>query len=67
MERSIYGLALHEKLEIEEGYTYCMRVPGGFIYTIKRLATVQSIYVPFDNEFMGTLPKPIPTKPSSGV
>ena len=60
-EKTIYNLALNERLTIEQGLgdkIEITRVPGGWTYAFDfpgyRLCPV--VFVPFNNEFM-TMPK----------
>jgi len=49
---TIYDLELHEEIAIGE-FAFCMRVPGGWIYTtLTQPGSVASVFVPFNNEFM---------------
>jgi len=48
---SIYSLELHDDIEVCDD-TLCMRVPGGWIYTIHAHVGVSAVFVPFNDEFL---------------
>lgn len=60
-EKTIYNLKLHEIVNLTDGHTNIMRVPGGWIYTgIHEILndsngddhiTISKCFVPFDEEF----------------
>jgi len=54
-EKSIYDLALHEAIAIQEAgdsILMCMRVPGGWLYDMAvRNIRTQIIFVPYNDEF----------------
>lgn len=45
----LYRADLHEEIKGTSFNSWALRVPGGWIYTVKD----NSVFVPFDNEFMG--------------
>ena len=49
--KTIYDLDLHDEIQICAA-TYCMRVPGGWIYTIITPSGTTSAFVPFNSEFL---------------
>lgn len=52
MEKTIYDLELHEKLQIGNTGTVVTRVPGGWIYTTHiSCVLVNTIFVPYNIEF----------------
>jgi hypothetical protein len=57
----IYNLKLHDALEMKDHNAEIMRVAGGWIYTnYSQIGAssfnVSSVFVPFNNEFMGKEP-----------
>ena len=45
--KTIYDLKLHEEIQGTSFNSWAIRVPGGWIYTVKS----NSVFVPFNNEY----------------
>jgi len=55
---NIYDMKLHDVLWLHLNNTEVLRVPGGWIYraydSVTQHECLNSCFVPFDNQFMGT-------------
>lgn len=54
MEKTIYTMELHEKLKINDGLCWVLRVPGGWIYEFYNATDNKSeyVFVKFNTEFV---------------
>lgn len=60
MEKTIYNLKLHQTIYLDtNGNSSVFRVSGGWIYYFQfpGMNQVNSVFIPFNNEFMEDEPK----------
>lgn len=48
--KNVYKMKLHENIAINT-LIQVLRVPGGWVYTIRRNGEIGCVFVPFNNEF----------------